>query len=100
MRKISGKVSILVFLVIPAVYANDAPVKSVGKAIQPLADAPVRMVSEKVDIFIRANTADVNCLFVLKNEGKPDTIEVGFPRGWEGDLIDFYEIELKKATLA
>jgi hypothetical protein len=31
----------------------------------------------------------VDCFFNLRNEGKPDTIEVGFPRGWEGDLIGF-----------
>ncbi|MHB9029712.1 MAG: tetratricopeptide repeat protein [Candidatus Latescibacterota bacterium] len=70
-------------------WANDAPVKSVGKAIQPLKDVPVRMVAEEVRIYLSAASAYVSCLFTLRNEGTPGTIEVGFPRGWEGDLINF-----------
>jgi len=61
----------------------------VGKTIQPLRDVPVQMVSEDVRILLSSTKADVQCLFTLRNEGKPDTIEVGFPRGWEGDLINF-----------
>lgn len=70
-------------------FSNDAPVKSVGKTIQPLNNVPVQMVSEEVNIFLTSTRANVLCLFTLRNEGKPDTIEVGFPRGWEGDLIEF-----------
>ncbi len=71
------------------VWANDAPVKSVGKTIQPLNDVPVRMVSEEVNMYLISAVANVTCLFTLRNEGEPDTIEVGFPRGWEGDLRNF-----------
>jgi hypothetical protein len=70
-------------------FPNTAPVKSVGKTIQPLNNVPVRMVSEDVRIRLSSSTAIVDCRFTLLNEGKPDTIEVGFPRGWEGDLIGF-----------
>ncbi len=89
MARLPGMIFVLFLCAIPAATANDAPVKSVGKAIQPLADAPVRMAAEKVSIFIESNVARVNCVFTLVNEGKPDTIEVGFPRGWEDDLIGF-----------
>jgi hypothetical protein len=75
-----------------AAFANDAPVKSVGKAIQPLKDVPVQMVAEKVDITVVGDFADVNCIFTLKNEGKPGIIEVGFPRGWESDLEQFVAV--------
>lgn len=70
-------------------WANDAPVKSVGKTIQPVNDVPVRMVSEEVRMALGPATASVHGLFTLRNLGKPDTIEVGFPRGWEGDLLNF-----------
>jgi len=26
---------------------------------------------------------------MFHNEGKPGVIEVGFPRGWKGDLMNF-----------
>lgn len=65
------------------IQANDAPIKSVGKTIQPRNDVPVRMVSEEVTIRLSSHRADVHCLFDLLNEGPPDTIDVGFPRGWE-----------------
>ena len=69
--------------------ANDAPVRSVGKAIGPLEGVPVRMVSEEIRITLDNNIAHVSCLFKLRNEGPIDTILVGFPRGWEKDLYDF-----------
>lgn len=81
---------LLLFIFAGSAYCNDAPIRSVGKTIQPLKDSPVRMVSEEVHIGINSEHAYVNCLFYLLNEGKPDTIEVGFPRGWEGDLINFF----------
>lgn len=70
-------------------FADIAPVKSVGKAIQPLRDVPVQMVSEDVEISLFSTMVWVDCLFTPRNEGKTDTIEVGFPRGWEGDLMEF-----------
>lgn len=70
-------------------WANDAPVRSVGKAICPQEDAPVRMLSEEVTITIDNNVAQVSCRFTLLNEGPLDTVLVGFPRGLEKDLYDF-----------
>ncbi|MFA6109197.1 MAG: hypothetical protein WDA75_10535 [Candidatus Latescibacterota bacterium] len=70
-------------------WANDAPVRSVGKTIQPLSDVPVQMVSEEVNISLTSTKAQVHCFFTLLNQGGLDSIEVGFPRGWEGDLIEF-----------
>lgn len=70
-------------------WANDAPVRSVGKTIQPLSDVPVQMVAEEVNIYLTSTKAHVQCFFTLQNQGGLDTIEVGFPRGWEGDLLEF-----------
>jgi len=71
------------------VKADDAPIRSVGKSIRPRRDVPVRLVAEDVRIIIDSEKADVRCVFYLRNEGPPDTVEVGFPRGWEGDLVGF-----------
>lgn len=79
----------LLLLSASTAFTNTAPVKSIGKTIQPLNNVPVRMVSEDVKIWLSSTKAEVDCQFTLRNEGKPDTIEVGFPRGWEGDLINF-----------
>ena len=70
-------------------YSNDTPIMSVGKAIQPRTDVPVRLVSELVEITLDKDKAFVSCTFNLLNEGPPDTIDVGFPRGGESDLLDF-----------
>ena len=80
---------ILICIAAVVIEANEAPIKSVGKTIQPRKDVPVRLVSEDVRIVIGSDEADVRCAFYLMNVGLPDTIEVGFPRGWEGDLVEF-----------
>ena len=71
------------FMVITSgiVSAELMPARGVGKTIRPRTDTSVRMVSEKVDITIDNNVAYVACEFNLINEGPPDTLEVGFPRG-------------------
>jgi len=74
------------------VHANDTPIRSVGKAIQPHNDVPVRLVSEKVDITLTGDRAFVSCTFNLLNEGPPVTVDVGFPRGGESDLNDFIAV--------
>jgi tetratricopeptide (TPR) repeat protein len=96
MNRILGAVIALIIGFATFALANTAPVKSVGKTIQPLDNVPVRMVSEEVRISLYGTTAWVNCLFTLLNEGAPDTIEVGFPRGWEGDLKDFMASDAHK----
>ena len=68
---------------------NEAPIQAVGKTVMPRSDAPVRLISEEVTITIDDSTAYVTCYFNLLNEGPQDTIDVGFPRGWEGELYDF-----------
>jgi hypothetical protein len=70
-------------------WADLAPVRSVGKTIQPLEDASVRMVSEKVEISLTDSMASVNCRFDMRNEGSAKNLLTGFPRGKEGDLLDF-----------
>ena len=74
------------------VQANDTPIRSVGKAIQPRTDVPVRLVSEKVDITITGDKAFVSCTFNLLNDGPLCTVDVGFPRGGESDLNDFIAV--------
>ena len=82
--------STLFFAKLDQIIANDAPVVvSVGKSISPRKDVPVRMVSESVSITIDNTIARVYCTFDFHNEGPSDTLEVGFPRGWEKDLYDF-----------
>lgn len=72
------------------IIADLMPSRGIGKTIRPRSDSSVRMVSEQVDITIDNNVAYVLCWFELKNEGPPDTLEVGFPRGWgEKELYDF-----------
>jgi hypothetical protein len=80
--------------------ANDTPIRSVGKAIQPRTDVPVRLVSEDVKITISGVNARVDCIFNLLNEGPAGTIEVGFPRGAESGLNDFTaKIDNETATV-
>ncbi|MBT4485275.1 MAG: hypothetical protein HOC71_16535 [Candidatus Latescibacteria bacterium] len=90
MRIFLTLISILMFCAVVNVSANEAPVRAVGKTIQPRNDVPVRLVSEEVRINISSKEASVRCEFNLLNEGKPDTIMVGFPRGWENDFNYFY----------
>lgn len=81
---------VAVLSVIPGLlWANDAPLRSVGKAIRPREDVSVRMLTEKVEITIDNSVAYVKCVFTLVNEGPADTVLVGFPRDWEKDLYDF-----------
>ncbi|MHB9028657.1 MAG: tetratricopeptide repeat protein [Candidatus Latescibacterota bacterium] len=83
-------VAALIFLqVTGGVWADDTPLRSVGKTVQPLRDVPVRMASEKVDVIIDNNIAEITCRFFLRNEGKPDTLLVGFPRGRDAEIYDF-----------
>ena len=73
----------------PDIHGNDAPIQATGKTVMPRTDVPVRLVSEEVIITIDNGVAYVRCYFDLLNEGPKDTIDVGFPRGWEGELYDF-----------
>ena len=69
---------------------NDAPLRQIGKTVLPTKDVEVQMISEKVEISIDYDIASIVCTFVLRNLGKPGTIEVGFPFGkHEGDVSNF-----------
>jgi hypothetical protein len=70
-------------------FSDPFPLKSAGKTIQPLNDVPVQMVSEEVEIRLGAVSAQVECLFFLKNLGKQGKIRVGFPLERDGELINF-----------
>ncbi len=73
------------------------PIHSIGKTLRPWGDTNVRMVRETVDIMIDNNIAWVGCIFEFLNEGPADTLEVGFPRGYnkeehyidQGELYNF-----------
>lgn len=107
MKRVIFTAIIFLFILSGLVFSDDAPIRSVGKTIQPLKDVQVRMVSENVSISLSNKGAFVDCTFELLNEGPPDTIDVGFPRGWEADLLEFKvfitngkrrELEVKDAT--
>jgi hypothetical protein len=90
-KGMAGFTLVMVMIVTaPQLSADDAPVRAVGKTIQPRSDVPVRMVSEDVRIFLSSKGASVHAEFNLQNEGPPDTIQVGFPRGYENDL-DYFQ---------
>ena len=89
MKRICFILAFFQFVFTGLCFSNDAPLRSVGKTIQPLKDVQVRMVSEDVSINLENNRVYVECVFELLNEGQPDTIDVGFPRGWEEDLCGF-----------
>jgi hypothetical protein len=64
-----------------------APVRLAGSTIQPVQDAYIIMVSEKVEIAIKDSMAYVTCRFELKNEGEPKRLMAGFPSYGEGYRI-------------
>lgn len=66
--------------------ADDAGVRGVGGAVEPLDQHPsIRMVREKVHIILGPTTASVRCEFVFKNEGPAITAKIGFPERNYGD---------------
>lgn len=67
------------FAITPA-RADDGGIISVGGTVRLLQDqGNVRMVSEKVVAVVNRDSAIVNCIFVLKNEGPADSVWIGFP---------------------
>ena len=83
-------VAVLLFLCGHAyLWADMAPVRSVGYTIRPIQETSVRMVSEKVEITLNDSLAFVSSRFDMKNEGNAKNLLVGFPRDFENDLLDF-----------
>jgi len=62
--------------------ADDGSIETVGGAVHLMnTHSSVRMVSEKVRARVTPDLIEVDCEFVMKNEGPADTVLVGFPDG-------------------
>ena len=62
--------------------ADDGSMETVGGAVRLMKDhGGIRMVSEVVRARVSLDRVDVDCMFVMKNEGPTDTVLVGFPDG-------------------
>jgi hypothetical protein len=72
----------LVFLVLSAapVLANDTALRVSGGVVQMLTEgADVRMVSATITADVYADESRVRCEYELKNEGRGQTVTLGFP---------------------
>lgn len=75
----AGFAASALFAITPA-RADDGGIANVGGAVRLLQDqGNVRMVSEKVVAVVNRDSAIVDCIFVLKNEGPADSVWIGFP---------------------
>lgn len=70
--------------------ADDSAVRGLGGTVAPMKQHPtVRMISEKVDVKLGWEGAEVRCRFVFKNEGPATTVKIGFPEqawGYAGPI--------------
>ncbi len=77
--------------------ADDGSVETVGGAVRLMkSHSSIRMVSETVKVRVTPSLAEVDCQFVMRNEGPTDTVLVGFPDGDMGPYMgggEEYEIE-------
>jgi len=77
--------------------ADDGSVETVGGAVRLMKPhSSIRMVSETVKVRVTPGLAEVDCEFVMRNEGPTDTVLVGFPDGDMGPYTgggEEYEIE-------
>jgi hypothetical protein len=77
--------------------ADDGSVETVGGAVRLMkTHSAIRMVSETVKARIAPERVEVDCEFLMKNEGAADTVLVGFPDGAIGPYRgggEEYEIE-------
>ena len=77
--------------------ADDGSVETVGGAVRLMkTQSSVRMVSETVKARVGPDLVQVDCEFVMRNEGPADTVLVGFPDGSMGPYRgggEEYEIE-------
>jgi hypothetical protein len=63
-----------------AAWADDGSVETVGGAVRLMKDhGSIRMVSEVVRARVSPEKIEVDCIFVMRNEGSADTVLVGFP---------------------
>ena len=67
------------------VAADDGSVETVGGSVRLMkTQSSVRMVSEIVRARVGPDLVQVDCEFVMKNEGRADTVRIGFPDGSVG----------------
>lgn len=68
--------------------ADDGRVETVGGAVRLMkTQSSIRMVSETVKARVTPDLVEVDCEFVMKNEGPADTVLVGFPDGTLGPYL-------------
>lgn len=80
------------------IFANDSELGTNGGNVFPVKKSQIKMLSEKIEVWLQKEKAKVVCEFKLYNPDKPQKIKVGFPNYIEfnttGDdyskpLIDF-----------
>jgi len=89
MRRTILILSLLALAAVPAL-ADDGAIAVVGGAVQMLDEhSDVRMVSAKITADVYTGNTKVRCEYLLENEGKGQTVTLGFPDmpGWEGGSI-------------
>lgn len=84
MNSIKTTLPFLLFLFYLSVKADIAPNPISAPNLSPLGSTSVRMVSEVVSVDLHKNGSTVEVLFEMKNLGKTETVEIGFP------IMDFY----------
>jgi len=73
-----------IFSVITIVFSNDSELGTNGGNVFPVKKSQIKMLSEKVEVWLQKEKAKVVCEFKLYNPGNPLKIKVGFP-----DYIEF-----------
>ncbi|NDV65673.1 hypothetical protein [Bacteroides sp. 224] len=84
MHTIKTTLPFLLFLFYLSAKADIAPNPISAPNLSPLGSTSVRMVSEVVSVDLYKNGSTVEVLFEMKNLGKTETVEIGFP------IMDFY----------
>ena len=87
MRRTILILSVLALAAVPAL-ADDGAIAVVGGAVQMLDEhSDVRMISAKISADVHIGDTKVRCEYLLKNEGKAQTVTLGFPdMPGEGDI--------------
>ncbi len=86
---------------LPVAYADFCPMRAVASTMMPINMniPPIRMVRERVDVYMYPHVAVVEADFEFENLSDDDvTIEVGFPTIGDGDTI--YSVEVMLAFKA
>jgi hypothetical protein len=67
---------------------DDGSVETVGGAVRLMkTHSNIRMVSETVKARVSPDLVEVDCVFVMKNDGHVDTVLIGFPDGSMGPYL-------------